>query len=204
MTETKKLYAAMAKAFSAIEGASKDKANPQFKGIKYADLSSVVAAIKPALIANELWFAQINHEQSGGVCIETVLFHSSGEQMSFGKLFVPVSKNDAQGYGSALTYARRYSLLTAFGVCPDDDDGNAAVKARPAQDKYQEPKIDLITDEQRGDLISLTEGYGINVIDVCKFYKIKDYREIPADEFENVKMQLQKQFDKKRIKEGEA
>lgn len=127
------LFGAMAKAFPEIEGAAKDRNNPAFKS-KYADLSSVVDAIKPALVKNGLFFAQMTHEQQGGVCIETLVCHTSGEQMSFGKLFVPAGKQDAQGYGSALTYARRYSLMTAFGVCPEDDDGNAAAKSAPKAD----------------------------------------------------------------------
>lgn len=127
-----KLFAAMAKAFPEIEGATKDSNNPAFKS-KYADLSSVSEAIKPALINHGLFYVQLTHEQQGGVCIETQVCHESGEQMSFGKLFVPAGKQDAQGYGSALTYARRYSLMTAFGVCPEDDDGNAAVRAAPQQ-----------------------------------------------------------------------
>jgi|GEM_PF-694434 len=129
-----KLFAAMAKAFPEIEGATKDSNNPAFKS-KYADLSSVSEAIKPALINHGLFYVQLTHEQQGGVCIETQVCHESGEQMSFGKLFVPAGKQDAQGYGSALTYARRYSLMTAFGVCPEDDDGNAAVRA-PVNDRH--------------------------------------------------------------------
>lgn len=125
----KALFTAMAKAFPEIEAATKDKTNPHFKS-KYADLSTVVDAIKPALCKHGLFFAQATHEQDGGVCVETIVCHESGEQMSFGRLFVPASKQDAQGYGSALTYARRYSLMAAFGVPAEDDDGNAAVKAK--------------------------------------------------------------------------
>lgn len=146
------LFAAMAKAFPKIEGAIKDSANDAFKrngkASKYADLSSVVDAIKPALSENSLFFSQLTHEQQGGVCIETVVGHSSGEIFSFGKLFVPASKQDAHGYGSALTYARRYSLMAAFGVCPEDDDGNAAAANPPrfeeqsqAQQRQQPPKL---------------------------------------------------------------
>ena len=127
---TVKLFSAMAKAFPEIENATKDKVNPAFRS-KYADLGAVVEAVKPALVKNDLWFAQINHEQSGGVCIETIVCHSSGEQFSFGKLFLPAAKQDAQGYGSALTYARRYSLMSAFGIAAEDDDGNAATRSRP-------------------------------------------------------------------------
>lgn len=123
-----KLFAAMAKAFPEIEGATKDRNNPHFKS-KYADLSSVVEAIKPALVRNDLFYAQKTHDRTDGVCVETIVGHSSGEVFSFGELFVPAAKRDPQGFGSALTYARRYSLMTAFGVCPEDDDGNAGTKA---------------------------------------------------------------------------
>lgn len=120
------LASALASAFAEIEGATKDKMNPHFKS-KYADLSSVIDAIKPALVKHHLFFVQATHETQGGVCVETIVHHESGDCMSFGKLFVP-AKNDAQGFGSALTYARRYSLMTAFGVPAEDDDGNAAVR----------------------------------------------------------------------------
>jgi hypothetical protein len=59
-----------------------------------------------------------------------VFVHESGEQLSAGILSVPAAKQDPQGYGSALTYARRYSLMAACGIAPEDDDGNAASKPR--------------------------------------------------------------------------
>ena len=72
---------------------------------------------------------QETFECAGGVMVETVLLHESGESIRCGRLHVPAVKQDAQGYGSALSYARRYSLLAACGIAPEDDDGNAAVKA---------------------------------------------------------------------------
>jgi hypothetical protein len=128
----KELSAAMALAFAKIEGAVKGKTNPAFRS-KYADLSSVVDAIKPALSEHGLWFRQITHPADGGVCVETVIHHASGEFLACGPLFVPASKQDAQGFGSAMTYARRYSLMAAFGVPAEDDDANGAVASRPAQ-----------------------------------------------------------------------
>jgi hypothetical protein len=121
----------MALAFAKIEGAVKGKTNPAFRS-KYADLSSVVDAVKPALAEHGLWFRQVTHPADGGVCVETVIHHSSGESLACGPLFVPASKQDAQGFGSALTYCRRYSLMAAFGVPAEDDDGNAAVASKPA------------------------------------------------------------------------
>lgn len=127
----KELSAAMAKAFAQIEGAVKGKTNPAFRS-KYADLAAVVDAIKPALAEHGLWFRQITHPADGGVCVETVIHHSSGESLACGPLFLPASKQDAQGFGSAMTYARRYSLMAAFGVPAEDDDANGAVASKPA------------------------------------------------------------------------
>lgn len=125
------LSAAMAKAFAEIEAATKSANNPHFKS-KYADLGAVIEAVKPPLIKHGLFFTQRSHPAENGVSVETVLHHEGGEELSLGTLFVPANKQDAQGFGSALTYARRYALMTAFGVPAEDDDGNAAVaSARP-------------------------------------------------------------------------
>lgn len=142
---TKALRAAMAKAFPQIEGAIKGRSNDHFRS-KYADLAAVVDAIKPALADHGLWFAQLTHEQEGGVCVETVVYHESGGEQSFGRLFVPASKHDAQGYGSALTYCRRYSLMTAFGVPAEDDDGNAAAASAPRRQQADPLESKAATD----------------------------------------------------------
>lgn len=142
---TKALRAAMAKAFPQIEGAIKGRSNDHFRS-KYADLAAVVDAIKPALADHGLWFAQLTHEQEGGVCVETVVYHEAGGEQSFGRLFVPASKHDAQGYGSALTYARRYSLMTAFGVPAEDDDGNAAAASAPRRQQADPLESKAATD----------------------------------------------------------
>lgn len=142
----------MALAFGKIEGAVKGKVNPAFRS-KYADLSSVMDAIKPALAEHGLWFRQITHTVDGGVCVETIIHHASGESLACGPLFVPASKHDSQGYGSALTYCRRYSLQTAFGVSADDDDGNAAVASKP-----EKPVARISEQESRLILDSLREA----------------------------------------------
>jgi len=134
------LAAALAKAQGAMKGAVKDSANPFFKS-KYADLASVVEAIRVAFASNGLSYIQtVEPSDKDEVRVETTILHSSGEWISCGVLSLPVSKSDAQGYGSALTYARRYSLSAATGVAPEDDDGNAASSAKPNAASSAKPK----------------------------------------------------------------
>lgn len=128
LNERGSIDVAMAAAFAEIEAVTKDKINPHFKS-KYADLGSVIEALRPILAAHQLYFIQCSEPSEDGVVVATYVRHVSGSQIDFGKLYVPANKRDAQGFGSALTYARRYALVTAFGVPTEDDDGNAAVKS---------------------------------------------------------------------------
>jgi hypothetical protein len=132
METIKNLAKALVKATAQIEGASKDSTNPHFRN-KYADLASVTDAIKKPLNDNGLTYSQIIHRLEGGVGVETLIIHESGETMSNGITFVPAPKNDPHGYGSALTYARRYSLSACFGVIQEDDDANGASNKLPIQ-----------------------------------------------------------------------
>ena len=103
--------------------AGKDAENPFFSS-KYADVSSVLKAIKAPLANNGLSFVQtpVQHENEAGVT--TRLMHTSGQWME-STLWLPVGKPDAQGVGAAITYARRYALQSILGVPAADDDGNA-------------------------------------------------------------------------------
>ena len=137
----KELATALSKAQGEMKGAMKDAANPFFKS-KYADLASVVEAIRTAFAKNGLSYVQtVEPSEKDEVRVETVLMHSSGEWLSSGVLALPVSKSDAQGFGSALTYARRYSLSAACGVAPEDDDGNAASRAAPPKQAMPESEV---------------------------------------------------------------
>ena len=122
---TAKLDAALAKAQGEIEAASKDKVNPAFRS-KYADLSSVWAAIRPALAKHGISVTQWPiHSEDGRLHIVTRLAHD-GEWIR-AHFSIPVQKQDPHGYGSATTYAKRFSLAACVGVvADDDDDGNAA------------------------------------------------------------------------------
>lgn len=134
-----KIASAFIKAKKAFSPALKEKNNPAFRS-KYADLGACIDAVDDALLDNGIAMYQETFEDASGVTVETVLLHESGESIRSGKLHVPASKQDPQGYGSALTYARRYSLMAACGIAPEDDDGNAASKQRPQQSSAQQPQ----------------------------------------------------------------
>jgi len=119
-----KLAEALAKAQGEIKGALKDSSNPFFKS-SYADLASVWDACRGPLSANGLAVIQTTDNRENGLVVETTLAHSSGEWVG-GSLYIRPMKDDPQGVGSAITYARRYALAAMVGVAPEDDDGNAA------------------------------------------------------------------------------
>lgn len=121
------LAAALAQAQGKVEGAKKDSANPFFKS-KYADLASVIEAIRDPFCKAGLAYPQFVRTVEGGIEVETLLVHSSGEWVSE-VLMIPVAKADAQGIGSAITYGKRYGLQAIAGVPSEDDDGNAAAKS---------------------------------------------------------------------------
>lgn len=140
MTETPKhesIAAALAAAQAEMGRALKESNNPHFR-IKYADLGNVMDACMPALNKHGIALIQPTCEDENGRYVETVLMHTSGQEL---RCRVPliVSKNDMQGYGSAVTYARRYGLMAMAGIAPEDDDGNAAAKAPPKQEDNRKP-----------------------------------------------------------------
>jgi hypothetical protein len=135
------IAAALCAAQSQIRGAAKDASNPIFRS-KYATLASVWDAAREPLTSNGLSVVQVPEASEPGTCtLTTILLHTSGEWLS-STMSVPVlpqvvnkgqdPQQTAQGYGSALTYARRYALAAMVGIAPeDDDDGNAASSKAP-------------------------------------------------------------------------
>ena len=179
-----KICAAYVAAFAELEAATKTASNPHFKS-KYADLPTVIDAIKPHLSKHGLAFMQMPKPSEGGISIETILIHSSGDKLSMGVLFVPANKHDAHGYGSALTYARRYALQTCFGLPTEDDDGNAAVKAQLAPAKP-------ITQEQFAVLQDLIDKTGTDVAVMAAHYKVPALAMLPSNLFETAKTALER------------
>lgn len=105
-----------------------DSTNPHFRN-KYVSLQGSIEAVIDSLNNNGIALIQKTHDCDTGIRVETIFIHTSGETISGGVIHVPADKQTPQGYGSALTYARRYSLMSACGIAPEDDDGNMAEQA---------------------------------------------------------------------------
>jgi len=181
----KELATAMAKAQAEIKAALKDSKNPHFKS-SYADLTSVWDACRTALTKNGLSVVQIPNFEGDEVWLETRLLHASGESIS-GRYPLRPQQQTPQGYGSALTYARRYSLAAMVGVVADeDDDGNAASQrgnyeppARPApkaEDKTAAAKS--YVDEAIKAIGTLTDAASLNAWVEANKTKLERLRDV--------------------------
>ena len=154
----KNIATALVKAQKAFGPALKTATNPHFRS-RYADLSACVEAVMDALNDNGIYLLQKNYDCTDGVMVETVFVHESGEMLETGIVHFPAVKHDPQGYASALTYARRYSLMAACGIAPEDDDGNAASKkpASKANDKAMTDHLAAIDATSNSE--ELTEAF---------------------------------------------
>ena len=186
----KQLSAALLKAQRSITFASKDAKNPHFKST-YADLPAVIDAIKPALNDAGIVFLQtFSPSETGFIAVTTRLMHETGEWIE-DTATVPLPKSDPQGYGSAATYARRYSLAAITGLYQDDDDGNAASNTKPAQ-------IAKVTAKQAADLQALADEVGADVAAFLGYVstqlrtEIKKWSDIPATSFDDCVSALNK------------
>lgn len=138
------LASALCKAQDQMSGAAKDSKNPFFKS-SYADLSSVVKAVKQPFADNGLSYSQFPIYEEKLVGVETILMHSSGQWIS-SKLLLPMTKQDPQAAGSAITYARRYALQAIAGIPSEDDDGNSAtVTAKKAAYQMDDTSLSWIS-----------------------------------------------------------
>jgi len=184
------LFTALSKAQGKIQPACKDKANPFFKS-KYADLSSVWDACRDSLSENGLSIVQIPQTQPEGISLISILGHSSGQWIK-SEIVIPLTKNDPQTVGSAITYYRRYSLSALVGVAPEDDDGEKA------QAPYRQKTVDIrnipqkITKQQVEDLNNILsrcdDKYVAWVFDhMKKQYNTDSISDLPYEIYDRMK-----------------
>ena len=188
------LAAALASAQAVIEGAKEEEVNSYFKS-KYADLASVWSACKKPLTANGLSVIQTVENGGETAYLVTMLLHISGEWI---RSFMPIymTKKDPQSFGSAITYCRRYALAAIVGVCPADDDGEAA-QGRDAAKKEAPAAPKTISKMQIDEIETLLryrEDVREKLLDWASIDFIKD---LPIDRYtkaiENVRLALKEE-----------
>jgi len=138
------LASALCNAQGQMGGAVKDSSNPFFKS-SYADLTSVIKAIKQPFADNGLSYTQFPVSNEHGVGVSTRLMHISGQWLEM-EYTLPTVKKDPQASGSAITYARRYALQSIAGIPTADDDAESAMLRgeKSEQEKYQDMIMDLM------------------------------------------------------------
>jgi hypothetical protein len=179
------LAAALAKAQGAMENAIMNRVNPHFKS-RYADLAAVFDAARKPLSANGLAVVQT----IGDGVLHTRLLHTSGQWIA-SEHPLPLSGRP-QEIGSALTYARRYSLSALIGIAADeDDDANAAQKKNDGE---------LVSGEQIVELSALLDDDPERIEKFCNLQRIKGLGEMPLERFDEAVKYIKKVNDKIKAK----
>lgn len=128
------LAAALAEAQAELSPAAKNAQNPHLKN-RYADIAAVYEAIRETLPKHGLSVSQIILPHESKARVRTLLMHKSGQWLA-SECLMPLDRNGGpQGMGSAITYARRYSLSAIVGVVSEDDDDAEAAQPRRQQQR---------------------------------------------------------------------
>jgi len=186
------LAEALSKAQGEMENAVKDSTNPFFKS-HYADLASVILAIKIPLSKNGLSYVQLVKTDNGITSVETILMHRSGQSISASMIAKP-AKDDMQSLGSAITYARRYSLQAMVGLSAEDDDGEKAIGRIALKPEY-------IDDKQKSNLVDGITDLGIPITRFLEYMKINSLDTMTKADYPKAIVALEA---KKKAKEAEA
>ena len=186
MEPTNEIAAALAKAQAEMSNPAFDSNNSHFKS-KFASLAAVRNAVIPVLAKHGIACLQDLKSDGAGISCTTLLFHSSGQYLIFGPLTLPATKPDAQGMGSAATYARRYQLMAVAGVVGDADDDAEAAVGRNGNGSG--PKI---SDKERETLVALAVEVGANLPQFLAYMKVKELGDLPASDFSRAVAALNK------------
>lgn len=162
----KEIFGALSKFRAQVKQPAKTAKNPYFNS-KYVTLEGVMQAIDAALPGTGLAYSQLVEDGGNGASVSTLVTHSSGEWMLYGPLTLAPTKRDPQGYGSAITYAKRYQLASAFGISSDiDDDGNAGtfgednrqVQTQQVRQHRQTPQQKALHDQATAKMEAMQEA----------------------------------------------
>lgn len=157
----------------------KDSTNPHYKN-KYASIESVIDTIEKPLLDAGLGFIQ---------CVEdlnliTTIYDTESDNILTSKIPLILNKNDMQQLGSAITYARRYGLVSMFGLEQEDDDGNLASgnNQKPIHQPQQEVK-EFISKEQATSLNEYAKQQNQDIKKVMEFFKIDGLLKLTSKQY---------------------
>ena len=184
----KNIAMAMAKFQSEVKNPNSTATNPHFHN-KYAPLNEILNDVRPLLTKHGLSIVQFPSGDGDKVSMATLLMHESGEWIESDPIVLKADRPTAQGAGSGITYARRYSISAILGISSeDDDDGNGAVKQtkqKPASaPKKQEKPTDKISPEQLTRLFTIANGktdIAKAIIGQCGYKSSKDITKADYD-----------------------
>jgi len=168
----KNLAASLCKAQAEMGGAVKDSKNPFFKS-DYADLTSVIKAIKEPFANHGLSYTQFPTNDDGRIGVSTLLMHESGEYLEH-SYTLPTTKADPQAAGSAITYARRYALQSIAGIPTADDDAESAMI------RNNQSKSAVLSGDQAKEIKGLLAEHGVDVKVFLKHFKATSVDEMLA------------------------
>jgi len=197
--DRKELFKAIAAAQGEFTTVEKNAKNPHFNS-KFAPLDSIIEMIRPILPKHGLAVVQFTDipESGNGVIIETIITHESGQYIS-GRLGMPTVKQDPQGYGSSITYGRRYALGAALGIVSDEDvDGNqpeGAEKQTRAQQRPQQgaktgvegqTATDLISEAQQKMIFAKMKAKGLAPERLKEAFKVESSKVLKKDQMNDI------------------
>ncbi len=163
------MYEDLLKAQMEIEGVEKDGKNPFFKS-DYTSLNATIFACKQVLNKHNFLVLQPIQSDQNGVYVCTSLIHTSGGQIDSKMTIREAKSNDPQAQGSAITYARRYSLKSFLCMSDNDDD------AEQAQNTYRETKSSPQSNPQKKQEVQLDDG----LTSICQKHNVKMVQKISA------------------------
>jgi len=170
---------ALVQAQAQMGAAFKDNTNPHYKS-GFASLASVILTVKEPLHNNGLSFVQPTIRTDGFVGCETRIMHTSGQWME-GELTLPLTKQDPQAAGSAITYARRYSLMSMLGLPTTDDDAESAIEED--EEDEVEPSV-YINDMQLKIVTDLLEETHADIERFCANFQITSVNKMPKEKLD--------------------
>lgn len=172
-----KIAPALIKFNSQVSKIAKDATNPFHKN-NYATLDQIIDEIRPVLNENKLAIMQNVSGEDGVVTVRTTLIHESGEWLQSTGTTLRLVKNDPQGAGAGITYARRYDLCAFLSLnTGDDDDGNSAsgINTKKSNEKVISPKQ---IGEIKTKALELARLRKVSVDEIYKALKIRDITEV--------------------------